>query len=91
MTHRERVPNTFAFQQTDRIACDLMEGRVWLELLEYFQLRHGCATTVDVLELLDTDFRWIQRTSDRKESAGVESKPKPANASQYYTKENVTS
>ena len=58
MTHRERVLATFRFEQPDRLAYDLMEGIVWPELTEYFRAQHGLQEPGDVLEFLDTDFRW---------------------------------
>ena len=60
MTHRERVLGTFSFQQTDRVAYDLMEGTVWAELLQYFQATYGYSTAEEVLQSLDTDFRWTR-------------------------------
>ena len=59
MTHRERVLKTFQFEQTDRLAFDLMEGGVWTELLDYFRDRHGLQDGLEVLDFLDTDFRWV--------------------------------
>lgn len=75
MTHRERVLKTFQFEQTDRVAYDLMEASVWTELLEYFRSEHDCAGPMDVLEFLNTDFRWIgmpcrEDTADSKKGAG---------------------
>jgi len=58
MTPRQRVLKTFAFEPTDRPAYDLMEGQTWPELMDYFRASHGCASDADVLDELDTDFRW---------------------------------
>ncbi len=59
MTHRERVLNTLRFQQVDRAPYDLMEGAIWGELMAYFHATHGWQTPAEVLEQLDTDFRWV--------------------------------
>jgi len=59
MTHRERVLRTFQFQQTDRIPYDLMEGYVWQELSDYFKKEHGIDDSNQILDFLDTDFRWV--------------------------------
>ncbi len=59
VTPRERVLKTFRFQETDRVAFDLMEGSVWPELLEYFRANHGLEDAGRVLSFLDTDFRWV--------------------------------
>jgi uroporphyrinogen decarboxylase len=60
MTHRERVLRTFQFQKTDRIPYDLMEGVVWQKLLDYFREKNGIDYDGNqVLDLFDTDFRWI--------------------------------
>jgi len=85
MTHRERVLSTFAFQQTDRVAYDLMEGSVWSELLEYFRLKHGCANPIDVLQFLDTDFRWIGMIS-QNQAAQSGNKPRQADTPAPQTK-----
>ena len=58
MTHRERVLSSFRFEPVDRPAYDLMEQQVWPELLAFFQREHGLTTAAEVLEFLDTDFRW---------------------------------
>lgn len=59
MTHRERVLNTLRFQPVDRAPYDLMEGAVWGELQAYFRDTHGLNTPAEVIDYLDTDFRWI--------------------------------
>ncbi len=58
MTHRERVLRTFRFEDTDRTPYDLMEGTVWPELMEYFSTKYGHQESDEVLDFLDTDFRW---------------------------------
>ena len=58
MTHRERVLSTFRFEETDRVPCDLMEGTVWAELLDTFRNRSGFERATQLLDYLDTDFRW---------------------------------
>jgi uroporphyrinogen decarboxylase len=58
MDSRTRVLRTLNFEPTDRAPFDLMEGCVWPELLEYYRRNHGLETTEQVLDLLDTDFRW---------------------------------
>ena len=85
MTHRERVLATFAFQPTDRVAYDLMEGSVWPELLAYFRSTRGCTEPVDVLQFLDTDFRWVGMV--RRDPLGrPEGEPNPAQTPQPETK-----
>ncbi len=59
MTHRERVLRTFRFEETDRIAYDLMEGDVWSELLSYFREQHGLQSPTQVWDFLDVDCRWV--------------------------------
>ncbi len=58
MTHRERALKTFAFEQTDRPAFDLMENAVWPELAEFFSKEYNLNTTDEILDFLDSDFRW---------------------------------
>ena len=58
MTHRERVLKTFNFEETDRVPCDMMEGFVWRELMDYFKSKYGFENGIQVLDFLDTDFRW---------------------------------
>ena len=41
MTSRERVLETLAFRKTDRAPYDLMDGRIWPELYDYFATAHG--------------------------------------------------
>ena len=60
MTHRERVIRTFRFDSTDRLPYDLMEGSVWQGMLDYFRREHGLREAAEVLEFLDTDFRWVR-------------------------------
>lgn len=69
MTHRERVLKTFRFEQPDRIACDLMEGSVWLGLLDYFRRKYSLATAIEVQSFLDTDFRWTRLRDAEAEQA----------------------
>lgn len=59
MTSRERILATLAFQPTDRLPVDLMEGAVWPELLEYFRARHGLRTPDEIQDHLGTDCRWV--------------------------------
>ena len=59
MTHRERVLKAFRFEMPGRVPYDMMEGSVWPELLDYFREKHGLAKRPDVLDFLDTDFRWL--------------------------------
>ena len=69
MTHRERVLWTFRFERTDHSANDLMAGTVRPELLQHFHDRHLCDDAVDVLEFLDTDFRWMGMVAHAPQSA----------------------
>jgi uroporphyrinogen decarboxylase len=59
MNHRERVLATLGFRKADRVPYDLMEGTVWPELMDYFRQAHGLTEPGEVLDFLDTDFRWI--------------------------------
>ncbi|MBD3180844.1 hypothetical protein GF312_01030 [Candidatus Poribacteria bacterium] len=59
MTHSERVLKTLNFKETDRVPCDLMEGSVWKELMNYFRDKYGFNDVIQILNFLDTDFRWI--------------------------------
>lgn len=71
MKSRERVLKTFRFQKTDRPPIDLMEGLVWPELLEYFNEKYGFETQEQVLDFLETDFRWTTMSSGKEwESRG---------------------
>ena len=67
MTHRERVLRTFHYEWPDRIACDLMEGSVWRGLLDYFRKTEMLHTAVDVVNFLDTDFRWVRMRDVKNE------------------------
>jgi len=58
MDSRQRVLRTLRFEATDRPPYDLMEGCVWPELLEYYRQNYGLETADQVLDFLDTDFRW---------------------------------
>lgn len=58
MTHRERVLKAFNFKQTDRIPCDMMEGFLWSGLMSYFKDKYGFENGIQILNFLDTDFRW---------------------------------
>ena len=53
MTSRERVLSTFKFQNIDRPACDLMEGRLWDEIEEYFRISRKCMSEDDIIAFLD--------------------------------------
>ena len=70
MTARERVLRTLNFQPTDIVACDLMEGNVWPELMQYFQATHGLKDADEAIEYLDTDFRWGQLATPFTLNAG---------------------
>jgi len=69
MTPRERVLKTFAFEPTDRAPFDLMEGMIWGELMQYFRERHGLQEGPEVIDLLDTDFRWLWIRYEAPETA----------------------
>lgn len=78
---------TFRFQETDRIAYDLMEGAVWAELLSYFQATRGCADPLAVLDYLDTDLRWLwimDRTAPLPQS-----QPEPRGSSEAIVSKHV--
>ena len=59
MTHRERVLKTFHFEQIDRLAYDLTEGRAWDSLIKYFDRKYSINSELEILDFLDTDFRWV--------------------------------
>jgi uroporphyrinogen decarboxylase len=79
MTHRDRVLATFRFEQTDRLACDLMEGVVWPELMDHFRATRGLDDAAQVLDFLDTDFRWLfmQYINPEPQAAPPEPAPVP--------------
>jgi uroporphyrinogen decarboxylase len=58
LSHRDRALNTLNFEPTDHPPYDLMEGCVWPELVDYFQVHYGLRDAASVLDYLDTDFRW---------------------------------
>jgi uroporphyrinogen-III decarboxylase len=58
MTHRERILAAFRFQPTDHLPCDLMEGVVWPELIDYFRAAHSIESPDAILSFLDPDVRW---------------------------------
>jgi uroporphyrinogen decarboxylase len=58
MTHRERILRTLRFEDTDRVAYDLMESAVWPELMAYFRDQHHLDTPEAVWDFLDVDCRW---------------------------------
>ena len=60
MNSRERVINAFNFKETDRPPCDLMEGRLWDEIIEYFKNTSNCRTEDEIIAKLDPDFRWTK-------------------------------
>ncbi|MHB1485885.1 MAG: uroporphyrinogen decarboxylase family protein [Saccharofermentanales bacterium] len=60
MTSRERVFAALDFKKTDRIPCDITDGRIWPELNDYFRSEFGFETNDEILNFLDTDFRWIE-------------------------------
>ena len=60
MTPRERVLRTLRFEPVDRVPCDLMEGSIWPELMDYFRETHGLENEDAVLDFLDADFRWLK-------------------------------
>ena len=51
---------TLSFHRTDRVPCDLMDGRIWPELYDYFATAHGLYDRDSILDFLGTDFRWIE-------------------------------
>jgi len=59
MTPRERILRTFRFEQTDQVACDLMEGQVWPRLQDEFRERHRCETAEQIIDYLNPDCRWL--------------------------------
>lgn len=62
--------NTFRFYEIDHVSYDLMEGSVWPGLQQHFLETYGIATSAEVLDHLDTDFRWIgMRYLDQKSAA----------------------
>jgi len=69
MTSRERVLETLSFCKTDRAPCDLMDGRIWPELYDYFAMVHGLHDRDSILDFLGTDFRWIEVA--QKEAGGA--------------------
>ncbi len=58
MTHRERALRTFAFQEVDKVAFDLMENTSWPEIDAYFEKKYNLHSTAEILDFLDSDFRW---------------------------------
>jgi uroporphyrinogen decarboxylase len=73
MTSRERVLETLAFRKTDRAPVDLMDGRIWPELFDYFATAHGLHDRDAILDFLGTDFRWIEVAL--KEAGGAAKTP----------------
>lgn len=63
MTHRERVLRTFAFQETDKPAFDLMENATWPELDCFFADKYNLHSISAILDFLDSDFRWVMAGS----------------------------
>ena len=59
MTPRERILRTFRFEQTDQVACDLMEGQIWPQLQEDFRHNHNCESFEQTIEYLNPDCRWL--------------------------------
>lgn len=74
MTHRERVLKTFGFEQTDRPAFDLMESAIWPSLGEFFSKEYQLNTTEEVMDFLDSDFRWSLTWPKTEEADGKEKK-----------------
>ena len=60
MTSKERVFATLKFKPTDRVALDITEGVIWPELYDYFSIKHNIKERDEILNFLDTDFRWIE-------------------------------
>ena len=88
MTHRQRVLKTFRFEQTDRAPYDMMEGAVWGELEGYFRWNHGLEDAGQVLDFLDTDFRWKWMEYNAPPSDAAEDRraePPPAQQHVTYT------
>lgn len=59
MTHRERVLKTFDFEPVDRVPIDIMEAQIWPELADYYKQTYGLTSGEQILNHIDTDFRWI--------------------------------
>ena len=89
MTHRERVLSTFRFQETDQTAVDLMEGFIWSPADQYFYDMYNFSNAQEIIDHLDTDFRWIglqavdpnpppQPSATQEESAPVIQTEQPA-------------
>ena len=73
MTPRDRVLKTFRFEQTDRLACDLMEGTTWPVLMDYFRETRGLETVAEIQDHLGADLRWTSvRNLDAEEARGNE-------------------
>ena len=71
MTHRERALRTFAFQEVDKVAFDLMENTSWPEIDSFFEKRYHLHSTAEILDFLDSDFRWaISRSRYKTGQAG---------------------
>jgi uroporphyrinogen decarboxylase len=60
VNHRERALRTFRYQPTDRVPYDLMENILWPALEDWFRCEHGLQDKWQILDFLDTDFRWVQ-------------------------------
>ena len=89
MNPRERVLRTFGFEKTDRAPCDLMEGSVWPELLEYFRENHGLEDKYEIVDFLGSDFRWTPMRNLAAEARAEEADGAPDvfAAPQIQTKE----
>ena len=59
MTSKELVQATYRFEKTGRFPFDLMESITWPELLEYFDNQYGVKSHDELINWLDTDFRWL--------------------------------
>jgi len=86
MTSRERVIRTLQFEKTDRAPYDLMEGSPWPELMDYFRDKHGLEDKEEILDFLDTDFRWtsVVNVGPTKSSPGIWSSPDQLQAHTKY-------
>ena len=60
MTSKELVCATYRFEKTERFPFDLSEGRSWPEMLTFFNDKHDLSSHTEMIEWLDTDFRWLE-------------------------------
>ena len=73
MTHRERVLAVFHFEQPDRAPYDLMESCIeWPALVDYFREAHGLDDMNQIVNILDTDSRWVMTDYGGPESQAAD-------------------